>query len=226
MEEKNKLDAYIRECEENQFKNGAWSFLEASNNPEERQIVSWSRNLGYSDSDEEFFDEIYENTFFADWAKSLNISSDKKLAELLWANAQQLINSLKIDYYTANYSEGAEKLNILIQLYWQLKNIYDLGFQNFRKEFELPEEEEMYLNPEVLSEYGRKYCNENLEWGYEALWDEVIGWSHTPKHFHFSNWDDYSDAADTIYHDYNDEDDEEWDEDEEAEFDDNEDDED
>lgn len=211
MEGKNKIDAFIKECKENQFKGGAWSFLEASNNPEERQIVSWSRNLGYSDSDEEFFDEIYENTFFTDWAKSLNLSSDKNLAELLWVNAQQLINALKINYITNNYAEGAEKLNILIQLYWQLKNIYNLGFQNIRKELGLPEEEEMYLNPEVLFEYGRKYCNENLEWGYEVLWDELIGWSHTPKHFHFRNWDDYSDAADTIQHDY---DDEEWDEDE------------
>ena len=215
-----KMEEYVLSCKEIQnWDQGGWSFLEASKESGEWQFESWSRNLGYSDSDHVYFDEIIENTNFANWANSLNLSTDKEIAELLWANAQQLINDLKSYGNSSNYDESARKLNIMIQLYWQLKNIYELGFQNTRKDLGLPKEEEIYLNPGALAEYGKKFCKENLEWGYESLWDEVIGWSHTPKHFHFRNWGDYWDAAGTISGGLDnrddDDEDEDWDEEDE-----------
>ena len=159
LKEGKRIDYYIASCQ----KLGLVSFLEASKDSCEWKFISWNRRIGFSDEDE-FYDELSKDKEFTNWANSLNLSSQEEVGELLWAHAQVLTDMIKENQKPWDYDEEATLLNLMIQLYWQLKNIYDLGLQNIRKDLGLSEEEELYLNPELLSAYGKKFYKE-LEWG-------------------------------------------------------------
>lgn len=158
LKEGKRIDYYIASCQ----KLGPASFLEASKDSCDWKFVSWERRTGF---DDEFYDELSKDEEFANWANSLNLSSQEEVGELLWVHAQVLTDMIKENQKPWDYDEEATLLKFMIQLYWQLKNIYDLGLQNIRKGLGLPEEEELYLNPELLSAYGKKFYKE-LEWGF------------------------------------------------------------
>lgn len=188
-----------------------WSFLEASIENGKWEFKSWARIME-DNYDEEPYDKVVENKSFATWANSLNLSTSEEVGELLWANAQQLIDDAKIEQEAFSYSAPLRDLTILIQLYWQLKNIEELGLQDVRNGLNLPKEDDLYLNSHKVKRKAIKFCAELLtdDDGFEEFdFTDLIEKSHTPGEYNLiSSFE--SERED-------DEDDEDWYDDEEEE---------
>ncbi len=202
LEEIDRVKSFVRLCDimQNEYGPG-WSFLEASNNDGKWEFKSWARimddNHDWYDSrwDPEeyedgglirYYDEVEENKRFAEWATSLKLQTPEEVGELLWANAQQLIDSAKIEQDDGGYRAPLRDLTVLMQLYWQLKNIEDLGLAEVRNHLDLPKEKELYLHSQKVKRKAIKLCAEQLalEDDFEVLdFTDLIEKSHTPGEY-------------------------------------------
>lgn len=177
LEEMSNVRRLVLVCDEMQRENiPGWSFLEASVKNGKWEFKSWARIMDdnyewYDDRYDledligdliRYYDEVEENKSFAKWANSLNLSTPEDVGELLWANAQQLIDSAKIEHDCGGYGAPLRDLTILIQLYWQLKNIEELGLQDVRNSLDLPKEDDLYLNSQKVKRKAIKFCAELL----------------------------------------------------------------
>ena len=186
LEEMSNVRRLVLSCDEMQNENSpGWSFLEASVKNDKWEFKSWARIM--DDNDEwyddryyiedligdliRYYDEVEENKSFAKWANSLNLSTPEDVGELLWANAQQLIDDAKIKQDSGGYNAPLRDLTILIQLYWQLKNIEELGLQDVRNSLDLPKENDLCLNSQKVKRKAIKFCAELLtdDDGFEEL---------------------------------------------------------
>lgn len=198
-----KMEEYILSCIIIQnWEHGGWSFLEATNNDGKWKFISYARNI-YDNRDwyeaiefpEEvcgsvvrYYDEVDLNNEFAAWADSLNLSTPEEVGELLWANAQQLIDDAQIEQETGGYKDPLQNLTLLILLYNQLENIKNLGLIDLRKNLDLPKEKESYLNPDMVKKLAVKLCKEEQvgEYGYEELdFEELLERSRKPGEYKY-----------------------------------------
>lgn len=182
--------------------NPSWSFIEASNNDGKWEFKSWARIIDDNrcwDDDRWFIDElrenegltrysdeVAENSGFAEWVASLNLQTPEEVGELLWANAQQLIDSAKIAQKDRRIRDCMKSLTILIQLYWQLKNIEDLGLQEVRKRLDLPIEKKVYLHSQKVKRKTVKLCADLLakDASFVKLdFLDLVSHSHTPGNY-------------------------------------------
>ena len=201
LKETSKIYDYITSCRIIQnYGPGGWSFLEASQKDGKWVFDSWERliydneewyDLRYDEVEEDverYYDEVEHNEKFAAWANSLNLQTPEEVAELLWANAQQLIEDAKIEQ-----DECLSNLTLWILLYNQLENIKSLGLMDLRKGLGLPEEDEIYRNPDEIRKIAVKLCAELIhdEDGYEYLdFSELVELSRTPgSHNYISEYD-------------------------------------
>ena len=224
----NKMEEYILSCKKIQnWSDPGWSFLEATNNEGKWKFNSWSRtiydNRDWYDAVEfpedvcgsvvRYYDEVDINKKFADWANSLNLSTLEEVGELLWANAQQLIEDAQKELETGAYRDPLQNLTVLILLYNQLENIKSLGLMDLRKNLDLPKEKEAYLNPDKVKKMAVKLCKEEQdgEYGYEELdFEELL--DRTRKPGEYEHVSDYEFSGDCDWDE--DDDEEEFDEDE------------
>lgn len=198
-----KMEEYVLSCSIIQnWGPGGWSFLEAINNEGKWNFISYARNI-YDNRDwyeaiefpEEvcgsvvrYYDEVDTNKKFAEWANSLNLSTPEEVGELLWANAQQLIDDAQIEQDRGGYNDPLQNLTLLILLYNQLENIKNLGLMDLRKSLDLPKEKEAYLNPEKVKKMAIKLCKEEEvgEYGYEELdFEELLDRTRKPGEYEY-----------------------------------------
>lgn len=169
-----------------------WSFIEAEKKNSKWEFKSYAR-IVEDNYDEDpgicyydgvyYYDKVVENKSFATWANSLNLSTFEDVGELLWANAQQLINYAKVTQSDGGHNSPMRDLTILIQLYWQLKNIEELGLQYVRKNLDLPIEDNLYLNSYTVKEKAEKFYVELLhDYDYYKYLDftDLTEKSHAP----------------------------------------------
>ena len=219
-----KMEEYVLSCKEIQnWGPGGWSFLEASNKDGKWTFDSWSRSLEdnrewYDDrwdwdpDDGElirYYDTVGHNKEFANWANSLNLSTPEEVGELLWANAQQLLNDAKEDQESGGYSAPLSNLTCWIQLYNQLVNIKELGLLEIRNNLDLPKEPKKYLDPVEVKKIAVQLAAKEVddEEGYEYL-DVTEFLEKSRKSGEYKYISDFEGEG------YNDEDDEDWEEEE------------
>lgn len=209
LNELSKAKSYSIACDEMQNEDcPGWSFIEASVKNGKYKFKSWGRIMedNYEDDEPEicYYDEVVENKAFAKWANSMNLSTYEEVGELLWANAQQLINYAKVIQSDGGHNSPMRDLTILIQLYWQLKNIEELGLQDVRKDLDLPIEDNLYLNSYTVKEKAEKFCTQlSNDYDYYEYLDfyDLTEKSHKPGEYNCIS-------------EYEEDDEEEWDEDE------------
>lgn len=150
-----------------------WSFLEASKKEGNWVFDSWARIMqdneewyatcrdGIEEGEEvvRYYDGVEHNKELADWANSLNLSSEEEVGKLLWCNAQQLTNAIN----EKSWEDDMERFTLWIQLYNQLVNIKSLGLFDIRKSMNLPEVENLYLDPSELKEKAEEWSEEDMD---------------------------------------------------------------
>lgn len=137
----------ISECEHYSWANETLLLASKSNN--KWKFEAWDRdiedNIGWysarfyettKDKIVRYTDSCKQNSNLSNWANSREITDDEEVGRMLWANFYVLIKGLKkyinddkfyvIDYY--------------VQLYKQLENIRQLGFEGMRNKYEFPHE--------------------------------------------------------------------------------------
>ena len=192
-----------------------WSFLEATRKEGKWVFDSWARIMqdneewydacrdGIEEGEEvvRYYDGVEHNEEFAEWANSLNLSSDEEVGKLLWCNAQQLTDAIIEKYW----GDGMERFTLWMQLYNQLMNIKELGQLDLRKSLNLPEVDSLYLDPSEIKDKAVEWSEEDLEEedSFEYLdFSELLKQSKKP-----GSYDRISDYDFEIIYDEDDEDD-------------------
>ena len=194
---------YILNCRRMNNTHFGWSFLEATKKEGNWVFDSWARIMqdneewydacrdGIEEGDEvvRYYDEVEQNKEFANWATSLNLSSDEEIGKLLWCNALQLTDAITQKLW----EDGMERFTLWIQLYNQLENIKEIGQFDLRKSLNLPEVENLYLDPSEIRKKAEEWNEEDLneEDSFENVdFSELLKHSKKPGDYSYiSNYD-------------------------------------
>lgn len=155
----------ISECEHYSWANETLLLASKSNN--KWKFEAWDRdiedNIGWysarfyettKDKIVRYTDSCKQNSNLSNWANSREITYDEEVGRMLWANFYVLIKGLKkyinddkfyvIDYY--------------VQLYKQLENIRQLGFEGMRNKYEFPHEEHWFFDLDDIRLKAENLC--------------------------------------------------------------------